>query len=116
MVGKRRMNEVWRGRSVFITGHTGFKGSWLSHWLERLGAGVTGFSLEEPVSEPSLFELAGLATKLDAHLVGDVRDYAALSEALERSAPGVVFHLAAQPLVRESYRDPIATYATNVMG
>jgi CDP-glucose 4,6-dehydratase len=104
----------WHGRRVLVTGHTGFKGSWLALWLETLGAEVHGFALEPP-TDPSLFDLAGLDRSI-GHEIGDVRDAAALGAAVGRFAPEIVFHLAAQSLVRESYVTPSATYATNVMG
>jgi len=106
--------RFWRGRRVFITGHTGFKGSWLSLWLQALGAQVTGYALAPP-SEPNLFTLAGVAGGLQ-HVAGDVCDSAALQAALAAARPQVVLHLAAQSLVRRSYREPALTYATNVMG
>ena len=104
----------WRGRRVLVTGHTGFKGSWLSMWLHALGADVTGFALEPP-SEPSLFAAARIDQLIDHH-IGDIRDLAAVRAVVEASRPEVIFHLAAQPLVRLSYREPVETYATNVMG
>jgi len=104
----------WKGKSVFVTGHTGFKGSWLSLWLQSLGARVTGYALEPP-TRPSLFELAGVARAMES-ITGDVRDLAALKTALLRADPQLVIHMAAQSLVRESYADPVGTYATNVMG
>lgn len=107
-------SEFFRGRSVFLTGHTGFKGSWLALWLQSAGARVTGFALEPPTN-PSLFELAGVANGM-RDIRGDVRDAAALSAAMEEAQPELVFHLAAQPLVRASYDTPLETYAVNVMG
>jgi CDP-glucose 4,6-dehydratase len=106
--------DVYRGRRVFVTGHTGFKGSWLSAWLLRLGAEVSGYALAPP-TEPNLFD--GLAlSKETAHKVADVRDAEVLSTAVARSRPDLVFHLAAQPIVREGYATPVATFSTNVMG
>ncbi len=106
--------NFYRGKRVLVTGHTGFKGSWLCKVLTRLGAEVTGFSLEPP-TKPSLFCLADMA--LDVHSVmGDIRDLDALRWTFSQAKPEIVFHLAAQPIVRESYRDPVFTYGTNVMG
>lgn len=105
---------VYAGKKVFVTGHAGFKGAWLSEWLLSLGAKVTGFSLPPP-TQPSLFEQLGLAQRLQ-HVVGDVRDAQALAAAIAAAQPDFIFHLAAQPLVRESYRTPVETYDTNVMG
>ena len=106
--------SFWRGRRVFLTGHTGFKGAWLALWLHSLGAKVTGFAL--PVEgTPNLFSLLKLDTQIDS-LHGDIRDLAGVENALERSQPEVVLHLAAQALVRRSYREPVETYATNVLG
>ena len=106
--------DVYRGRRVFVTGHTGFKGSWLCLWLERLGAQVHGLSLAPP-TDPSLFEQAGIAARI-THTIGDVRDPAALTAALKAADPDFIFHLAAQPLVLESYAQPAETFATNVTG
>jgi CDP-glucose 4,6-dehydratase len=102
------------GRRILVTGHTGFKGSWLAYWLTRLGAEVTGYALEPP-TDPSLFEALDLGT-LVHHVVADVRDEHRLAEEMIAARPDVVFHLAAQPLVRLSYEDPGETFATNVMG
>ncbi|MDT9013645.1 CDP-glucose 4,6-dehydratase [Novosphingobium sp. APW14] len=104
----------WRGRRVFVTGHTGFKGSWLALWLHQLGASVTGFALPPPTN-PSLFDGANIG-ELITSIEGDIRDLDAVSAAMTEAQPEVVFHLAAQPLVRASYENPVETYATNVMG
>lgn len=106
--------DFWRGRSVLVTGHTGFKGGWLALWLEHLGARVAGYALP-PATDPSLCEVAGIATSV-RHQLGDIRDYDTLKRTLANSAPEIVFHLAAQALVRESYRDPLTTIASNVTG
>jgi CDP-glucose 4,6-dehydratase len=104
----------WAGRRVLITGHTGFKGSWLALWLHTLGAQVTGFALPPP-TRPSLFEAARIAELID-HVEGDVRDPVAVERVVRACRPEIVFHLAAQPLVRLSYEQPVETYAANVMG
>ncbi|MGB6009483.1 CDP-glucose 4,6-dehydratase [Castellaniella sp.] len=104
----------WRGRRVVLTGHTGFKGSWLALWLHRLGARVTGVALP-PTSEPNLYTQARVGELCDSHFI-DIRDAQALADRVRRAEPEVVFHLAAQALVRAGYEDPLATYATNVMG
>jgi len=106
--------DTYRGKRVLITGHTGFKGSWLAEWLLGLGAQVTGLALPPP-TEPALFDQLGLAERID-HVVGDIRDRDLVRKVVERVRPDFVFHLAAQPLVRLSYREPVETYATNVMG
>jgi CDP-glucose 4,6-dehydratase len=106
--------ELWKNRRVFLTGHTGFKGSWLLAWLKRCGAEVTAYALA-PATQPNLFEAAALQSD-GRSIIGDVRDPDALREALVASGAEVVFHLAAQSLVRESYERPVDTYATNVMG
>jgi CDP-glucose 4,6-dehydratase len=106
--------KTWQGRRVFLTGHTGFKGGWLALWLTRLGAQVRGYALAPP-TEPNLFELTSLSTVLE-DVRGDVRDLARLETSITQFAPEVVFHLAAQPIVRRSYADPVGTYGTNVMG
>lgn len=108
------MASRWHGRRVLVTGHTGFKGSWLALWLRSLGAEVTGLALDPPTS-PSLFEQAGLAGLID-HNICDIRDLAKVQAIVAKAKPEVIFHLAAQPLVRLSYEQPVETYATNVMG
>lgn len=104
----------WKGKKVFLTGHTGFKGSWLSIWLHALGAEVTGYALEPP-TEPSLFKAAGVDGLL-ASVIADVRDLERLQAEMAQAAPEIVIHMAAQPLVRDSYKLPVETYAINVMG
>jgi len=104
----------FRGKRILLTGHTGFKGSWLVLWLNRLGAQVTGISLP-PITRPNLFSLAGIEELCASHY-RDIRDRAALAALIKQVEPEVVFHLAAQPLVRASYLDPVVTFATNVMG
>lgn len=104
----------WRGKRVFLTGHTGFKGSWLALWLQQLGAQVTGYALP-PATTPSLFELAGVAKHMHS-ILEDIRNPAALQQALETARPEIILHLAAQALVSDGYTDPVGTYATNVMG
>ena len=104
----------WQGKRVFLTGHTGFKGGWLSLWLQQLGAEVTGYALEAPTT-PSLFEVARVARGM-VSIIGDVRDGEALKHAMAQARPEIVIHMAAQPLVRYSYANPVETYATNVMG
>jgi CDP-glucose 4,6-dehydratase len=108
-------NSFYRGRKVLVTGHTGFKGSWLSLWLSSLGAEVHGFSLPAP-TDPSLFEEAQIHDLLESSTIGDIREGSLLRETVARIQPEVVFHLAAQPLVRLSYRQPVETFETNVMG
>ena len=106
--------QFWQGRRVFLTGHTGFKGSWMSLWLEALGAKVTGYALEPP-TQPNLFELASVADSVTS-LHGDVRDFAGLKAQLAACNPSVVIHMAAQTVVKRGYEDPIENYSTNVMG
>ncbi len=105
--------EFWRGRRVFVTGHTGFKGSWLCLWLNHMGAQVSGYALPPP-TEPSLFDLARISELVD-HRLGDVRDLASLEAAMQDTQPEVVIHMAAQSLVRYSYVEPVETFSTNVM-
>jgi len=118
MIGSQKMNEyfrkIYKNKKVLITGHTGFKGSWLSLWLTELGANVIGYSLEPP-TKPNLFESINLKDKI-THIIGDVRDEKHLFLVFEKYQPEFVFHLAAQPLVRISYKDPKLTYETNILG
>ncbi|MBR3837974.1 MAG: CDP-glucose 4,6-dehydratase [Clostridia bacterium] len=106
--------SFYKGKRVFITGHTGFKGSWLCRMLVRAGAIVTGYSLTPP-TRPNLFELADLEGSMTS-IIGDIRDLASLKAAFDKAKPEIVLHLAAQPIVRDSYKDPLYTYETNVMG
>ena len=106
--------SFYKGKKVFLTGHTGFKGTWLSRILILAGAEVTGYSLEPPTS-PSLFEETGTAKQMKS-IISDIRDGVKLKNAMIEAKPGLVLHLAAQPIVRTSYRDPVSTYETNVMG
>ncbi len=106
--------STYRARPVLVTGHTGFKGSWLCSWLLELGAKVAGLALQAD-TKPSLFEALGLARRIDSHMA-DIRDPGAVRRIFEETEPDVVFHLAAQSLVRRSYADPIATFATNALG
>jgi CDP-glucose 4,6-dehydratase len=110
----QRMKDFYTGQRVLVTGHTGFKGGWLSLWLKHMGALVSGFSLS-PNATPNLFDLAQVADDIQSH-IGDIRDVARLRAVIEQLQPTLVFHLAAQPLVRPSYADPVSTFATNVMG
>lgn len=107
--------SFWKGRSVFVTGHTGFKGSWLSLWLQQLGANVTGYALEAPTN-PAIFEIARAHESLKLSVQGDIRDADAFTTAMQNAKPEIVIHMAAQSLVRDSYTDPVGTYSTNVMG
>ena len=106
--------SFWKGRRVLLTGHTGFKGSWMSIWLKEMGADLTGFALTPP-TKPSLFEDANVAEGMRS-IMGDIRDLDALKKVFADTNPEVVIHMAAQPLVRESYSFPVETYAINVMG
>lgn len=108
------MLEFYKGKRVFVTGHTGFKGAWLCKILANSGADVTGYSLEPP-TEPSLFEIAKIGENIHS-VIGDIRDYESLKNAFDSAQPEIVLHLAAQPIVRESYKNPAYTYETNVMG
>ena len=106
--------KFYKGKKVFVTGHTGFKGTWLCRMLVNAGAVVTGYSLEPP-TEPNLFSISGLENKMNS-VIGDVRDFEYMKKVFEEAQPEIVFHLAAQPIVRDSYKDPRYTYETNVMG
>ncbi|EKD53788.1 MAG: hypothetical protein ACD_60C00153G0008 [uncultured bacterium] len=106
--------DFWRKKRVFLTGHTGFKGSWLSLWLQALGANVTGYALP-PKTEPNLFSLASIDQAVTS-VFGDIRNLNFLKETITKAKPDIIFHLAAQPLVRYSYQHPVETYETNVMG
>jgi CDP-glucose 4,6-dehydratase len=106
--------NFWQGRRVFLTGHTGFKGGWLSLWLQKLGAELTGYALSPP-TQPNLFEKACVGAGMRS-IIGDIRDAERFMAAVREAEPDVVIHMAAQPLVRRSYVDPVETYSTNVMG
>lgn len=108
------MNGFWHGRRIFVTGHTGFKGSWLSLWLERLGADVMGYALA-PLTHPNLFEAAQSGKGIKS-VIGEIRNLEGVRKSMLSHAPEIVIHMAAQPLVRRSYEDPSGTYATNVLG
>jgi CDP-glucose 4,6-dehydratase len=108
-------SSVWAGRPVFVTGHTGFKGGWLATWLHRLGASIHGYAIDPP-TEPSLFHTARISSLLGSDTRADLADIDTLRGAICKARPEVIFHLAAQPLVREGYRNPLGTMATNVMG
>lgn len=106
--------NFWKTKKVFITGHTGFKGSWLCLWLNSLGAEITGYALK-PLTNPSLFEICKIKDLVNS-IIGDIRDYQRLDKAIKKANPEIIFHLAAQPIVRESYKSPTETYQVNVMG
>lgn len=110
----KKILDTYKGKKIFITGHTGFKGAWMSCFLAYLGADVVGYSLEPP-TQPSLFDVSKMKNHVES-LIGDIRDYERLSKAMQRVKPDIVFHLAAQPIVREGYMYPRYTYETNVMG
>ena len=114
MSTSRELIKAYRDRRVLVTGHTGFKGSWLCSWLLELGARVTGLALAADTC-PSLFEALGIADRAVSHIV-DIRNEVAVRAVFEEIRPEIVFHLAAQPLVRRSYAEPTATFATNVLG
>lgn len=108
-------STFWRGRRVFLTGHTGFKGTWLTHWLTAMDAKVIGYALA-PDRRPNLFEMSNAEARLAGHHVADIRDLATLTAAMKDAKPDLVIHMAAQPLVRRSYTQPTETWAVNVMG
>jgi CDP-glucose 4,6-dehydratase len=107
--------SFWRGRRVFLTGHTGFVGGWTALWLKQMGAEVFGFALK-PSTEPSFFAATGLAERIAGSQFGDIRELGPLAKSAAEAKPSIVLHLAAQPLVRAAFHDPVATFATNVMG
>lgn len=113
-MNRQKVFDFYKGKRVFITGHTGFKGAWLCRILTLAGADVTGYSLEPPTT-PSLFALTGIEEEVHS-ITGDVRNLDSLSRSMQEAKPDLIFHLAAQPIVRESYRDPVGTYSSNVMG
>ena len=108
-------NFIYKNKKVFVTGHTGFKGSWLVLWLKCLGAEVCGYALE-PNTEPSLFKALDIENKIDKSIIGNILDTDKLEKAINDFKPDIIFHLAAQPLVRLSYAEPVMTYKTNVIG
>ena len=108
-------NNIYENKKVFLTGHTGFKGSWLALWLNQLGAKVCGYSLA-PNTDPSMFNVLGIENKIEKSVIGDILDNITLEKAMSDFEPDIVFHLAAQPLVRLSYSEPVLTYKTNVIG
>lgn len=114
LLGQEMHTDFWHGKRVLITGHTGFKGSWLCLWLQSMGATLRGIALEPPTL-PSLFTAAHVANDME-HYITDIRDYAGVTAHMNEFRPEIVFHMAAQPLVRLSYSEPVETYATNVMG
>jgi CDP-glucose 4,6-dehydratase len=107
-------SSFWKGKKVFLTGHTGFKGSWLSLWLQNMGALVKGYSLDD-YSEPTLFKQANVADEMESE-IGDIRNLEQLIESMVSFSPNILIHMAAQPLVRLSYQEPVDTYTTNVIG
>ena len=112
---KNTFNGFYSGKRVLVTGHTGFKGSWLSIWLNEMGAKVIGIA-QEPFSERDNYALSGIGNKIEADIRGDIRDAYQMKQIFQEYQPEIVFHLAAQPLVRLSYDIPVETYETNVMG
>ena len=108
-------SDFWNDRSVFVTGHTGFKGGWLAFWLSEMGAKVYGYSLKAP-TKPNFFDILNLETSIKNSSIGDVRDLAGLIKSMEEAKPSVIFHMAAQPLVLHSYNSPLETFTTNIIG
>jgi CDP-glucose 4,6-dehydratase len=108
------MMKFWHGKNVLVTGHTGFKGSWLSIWLQSLGANLIGFSLEPP-TQPNLFDITQISTRMKS-IIGDIRNFELLEIILRKYQPEIIIHMAAQPLVNFSYQEPLITYSTNVIG
>lgn len=108
-------NNIYRNKKVFITGHTGFKGSWLSIWLQTLGAKVCGYSLK-PNTNPSMYQELDIENKIEKSIIGNILDYETLEDSINDFQPEIIFHLAAQPIVRLSYKEPKLTYETNVIG
>ena len=107
--------SFWNGKTVFVTGHTGFKGGWMAHWLSELGACVHGYALDPP-TEPNFFSETNLQERLVSSNIGDIRDLGLLDKAIKQLKPEIIIHMAAQPLVRESYQTPVETFSANVMG
>lgn len=114
-MGVKISHDFWQGKRVLITGHTGFKGGWLSLWLQKMGADVYGYALYPP-TEPNLFHVASVGKGMSSSIIADIRDANELRDAMQKASPEIVFHLAAQPLVHYSYKNPTETYAVNVMG
>jgi CDP-glucose 4,6-dehydratase len=115
MEGLGMTQSFWKDKTVFLTGHSGFKGGWISHWLCEFGASVYGYSLAPP-TQPNFFTETRLQERLAQSTIGDIRDLAALSSAIAKAKPEIIIHMAAQPLVRESYNTPVETFGQNVMG
>lgn len=108
-------SSFWSGRSVYVTGHTGFKGGWLAFWLTKLGAKVYGYSLEAPTN-PNFFNIINLGNKIHKSFIGNICDLTEVTNSMQTAKPSIIFHMAAQPLVKKSYQDPIETFTTNIIG